>query len=329
MANEIQPKRSYTPNRVPLPSELETNEIAFNWADGRVYVKTPGGNILSWSLSGAAQQEPDPQPYPYDCPKLPAPATISVAAGVAQASVTWADVAGASSYSLQYRAVGSSAWVTTGQPAAPTSLAATAGDGQLELSWTAPSDPGTSAITGYVVEYTPSGGAAQTVNTGSTSASYTLTGLTNGTSYSVRVAAVNAAGTGAYSQAATGTPASGGISITGGINTNGWAGAGTSASPYTRNELGACGVGGDTILTAFTVAGGGTVTVSVASVGQHCGDNDPSLGIFKNNSLVNSIGFGSSGSRTVAVINGDVISLRSASSDGNIKPQSISVFRQN
>jgi len=91
-------------------------------------------------------------------------------------------------------------------PNAPTALVATAGNAQLALSWTAPSAPGTSAITGYSVEYTPSGGSATTVNTGSTATSYTLTGLTNGTSYSVRVRAVSAAGNGDYSTSVTGTP---------------------------------------------------------------------------------------------------------------------------
>lgn len=96
-------------------------------------------------------------------------------------------------------------WPTVAQPpSAPTSLSVAAGNAQLSLTWTAPASD--VAITGYVVEYTPSGGSASTVNTGSSSASYTLTGLTNGTSYTVQVAAINAAGTGAYSGTATGTP---------------------------------------------------------------------------------------------------------------------------
>ena len=75
-------------------------------------------------------------------------------------------------------------------PLAPTGLTATAGNAQLSLSWTAPTTTyGT--ITNYLVEYTPLGGSAVTVLTGSTSTSYTLAGLTNGTSYTVRVAAVN------------------------------------------------------------------------------------------------------------------------------------------
>ena len=88
-------------------------------------------------------------------------------------------------------------------PGAPTGLSATAGNAQIALAWTAPASAGSSAITGYSVEYTPSGGSAQTVATGSTSTSYTLTGLTNGTAYTARVAAVNAAGTGSYTAASS------------------------------------------------------------------------------------------------------------------------------
>ena len=93
-------------------------------------------------------------------------------------------------------------------PEAPTSLTATGGSasGRLVLGWTAPSTGG-SAITSYTVEYTASGGSAQTVSTGSSSNSYNLDGLTNGTAYSVRVRAVNAIGAGSYSAAASGTPA--------------------------------------------------------------------------------------------------------------------------
>jgi hypothetical protein len=85
-------------------------------------------------------------------------------------------------------------------PNAPTSLSATAGNAQIVLSWTAPTNTN---ISDYTIEYTPSGGSAQTVNTGSTSTSYTLTGLTNGTAYTVRVAAVNSVGTGSYTAASS------------------------------------------------------------------------------------------------------------------------------
>jgi hypothetical protein len=88
-------------------------------------------------------------------------------------------------------------------PNAPTSLSATAGNTQIVLSWTAPTN---TSISDYTVEYTPSGGSAATVDTGSMATSYTLTGLTNGTAYTVRVRAVSAAGNGNYSTAETGTP---------------------------------------------------------------------------------------------------------------------------
>lgn len=89
-------------------------------------------------------------------------------------------------------------------PAAPTGLAVTAGNNQLSLAWTAPTvTHGT--ITNYLVEATPAGATAIYVLTGSTSTSYTLTGLPNGTAYTVRVAAVNHTA-GDYSNNATATP---------------------------------------------------------------------------------------------------------------------------
>ena len=91
-------------------------------------------------------------------------------------------------------------------PVAPTGLTATGGNAQVALAWTAPATAhGT--ITGYSVEYTPSGGSPTVVSTGSTSASYTVTGLTNGTSYAFRVAAVNHTA-GEWSDGASGTPVS-------------------------------------------------------------------------------------------------------------------------
>ena len=83
----------------------------------------------------------------------------------------------------------------SGAPGAPTGVSATAGNGQATVSWTAPANNG-SAITGYVV--TPFVGAtAQTAVTfNSTATTQTVTGLTNGTTYTFKVAAENANGTG-------------------------------------------------------------------------------------------------------------------------------------
>jgi hypothetical protein len=154
--------------------------------------------------------------------------------------VAGVSAAGAGSYTAASSAVTPTAGTP---PNAPTSLTATAGNAQISLSWTAPSAPGTSAITGYTVEYTPSGGSAQTVSTGGTGTSYTLTGLTNGTAYTVRVAGVSAVGTGAYSGTASGTPQGAYVSVSpatitasvpfSGNQTFTWSGAGTVGNPLT------------------------------------------------------------------------------------------------
>lgn len=53
--NKIKPRRNYTAGYVPTAAELETHEIAINWADGIVYVKTPAGDIVSWSFTASGQ----------------------------------------------------------------------------------------------------------------------------------------------------------------------------------------------------------------------------------------------------------------------------------
>ena len=92
---------------------------------------------------------------------------------------------------------------TTTTPAAPTNLTAADGDQQVALSWTAPTDNGGLAITGY--DYSTDNGSNWTP-TGSTTTSHTVTNLTNGTEYTFKVRAVNAAGSTA-SAAVTATPA--------------------------------------------------------------------------------------------------------------------------
>ena len=88
-------------------------------------------------------------------------------------------------------------------PGAPTSLTATAsGTTTIDLSWTAPADDGGSTITGYRIEVSPNGTSSWTnrvANTGTTSTSYSHTGLSAGTTRHYRVSAINANGTGAAS----------------------------------------------------------------------------------------------------------------------------------
>jgi hypothetical protein len=87
-------------------------------------------------------------------------------------------------------------------PSAPTDVVGVAGNGQVALSWVAPSNDGGAMINNYSIEYSSNGGTTWTLFARSTS-NYpgdVVTGLTNGTAYVFRVIASNTAvGTGAWS----------------------------------------------------------------------------------------------------------------------------------
>ncbi|HEX9670936.1 MAG TPA: choice-of-anchor B family protein [Thermoanaerobaculia bacterium] len=97
-------------------------------------------------------------------------------------------------------------------PGATSGLAATPGNGQVGLTWTA-----ASGATGYGVHRgTTSGGPYTTVKTNVVGTSFTDTGLTNGTTYYYVVSGTNAEGEGASSNQASATPAapSGPVTVT-------------------------------------------------------------------------------------------------------------------
>jgi hypothetical protein len=106
-----------------------------------------------------------------------------------------ADQAGNGSY-LPATQVSRSFTVNAVAPGAPTIGTAIAGNEEATVTFTAPASAGGSAITGYTVTASPGGATA----TGATSP-ITVTGLTNGTSYTFVVTANNVAGTGAPSAA--------------------------------------------------------------------------------------------------------------------------------
>jgi chitin-binding protein len=108
-------------------------------------------------------------------------------------------------------------------PAAPTGLAAVAGDGQVQLSWNA-----ASGATGYNIKRsTTNGGPYANVNTSPvTATSFTNTGLTNGTAYFYVVTAVNASGESPVSTQVSATPRTatggdGGVTVTRAVTTSG------------------------------------------------------------------------------------------------------------
>ncbi|CAN2230032.1 Listeria/Bacterioides repeat [Candidatus Nanopelagicaceae bacterium] len=92
-------------------------------------------------------------------------------------------------------ATSSNSVTPAGAPTAPTTVTAVAGDHSATISFSGAGANG-STITGYIVKVSP-GGDTYTVS----SSPMTITGLTNGGSYSFTVAAINAVGTSAFSTA--------------------------------------------------------------------------------------------------------------------------------
>ena len=175
-----------------------------------------------------------------------APTGLSATAGNAQVGLTWSASSGASSYNVKratvsggpYTTVASStttSYTNTGLtngttyyyvvtavntagesgnsnqasatpnlsiPAAPTGLTATSGNAQIALAWTA-----SSGATSYNVKRATVSGGPYTTVASPTTAGYTNTGLTNGTTYYYVVTAVNGAGESGNSNQASATPA--------------------------------------------------------------------------------------------------------------------------
>ena len=106
------------------------------------------------------------------------------------------------------------------KPDKPTGVTATAANGALDVAWTA-----TTGASSYKIQWKSSSDSdwdATSRQITSTAASANIPSLTNGTTYTVRVAAVNDTGDGAWSDTATGTPS--GVyleSISSGLTTSG------------------------------------------------------------------------------------------------------------
>ena len=94
-------------------------------------------------------------------------------------------------------------------PSAPRRLAARArGTSAIDLSWTAPASAGGGAISGYRIEVSRTGSGAWMaieVDTDSRATAYTHIGLSHGSTRHYRVAAINEAGVGPWSNVASAT----------------------------------------------------------------------------------------------------------------------------
>src|SRR2546422_270605 len=111
-------------------------------------------------------------------------------------------LAGSESYNIVPQASSDS----SGTPSGPQNLQATAGIGNVTLSWQAPSDNGGSPVTNYNIYRSTSSGTETLVTTLGNVTSYTNTGLTNGITYFYEVSAVNSVGESIPSSETSATP---------------------------------------------------------------------------------------------------------------------------
>jgi fibronectin type 3 domain-containing protein len=176
---------------------------------------------------------------------VPAPTGLTATAGNTQVALSWTASSGATSYNVKRSTVSGSGYVTVASPMTasytntaltngttyyyvvsavnsvgesansaqisatpntvpvpPTGLTATTGNAQVALSWTA-----SSGATSYNVKRsTVSGSGYVSVASQTTTASFTNTALTNGTTYYYVVSAVNAVGESANSAQVSATP---------------------------------------------------------------------------------------------------------------------------
>jgi hypothetical protein len=131
-----------------------------------------------------------------------AAADSPVSAGTAPFAIAIGDLDGdghADLVATDYDSSAATVLLQSAVPGAPTAATASTGSGQASVSWTAPASDGHATISAYTV--TASGGGGQSCTWASGPLSCTVTGLTNGTSYTFAVTATNAEGTGPASAA--------------------------------------------------------------------------------------------------------------------------------
>jgi len=141
-------------------------------------------------------------------------------------------------------------------PGVPTSVTATAGNAQATINWLPPASNGGSAITGYEVSHN----GATWISAASAARTYTFIGLNNGTAYTLRVRAVNAAGSSAIASAQPVTPSA--PPVVPGAPTSVTATAGNGQATINWQSPASSG---SSAITAYQVSRDGTNWTSVAA----------------------------------------------------------------
>lgn len=157
----------------------------------------------------------------------------------------------------------------TSLPDAPTIGTATnkATGGEISVAFTAGATGGKS-ITNY--KYSTDGTTYTALSPAQTTSPLTISGLTNGTSYTVRIKAVNANGDSVASSASNSVTPSAGVSVDYLVVAGGGGGAagegGGGGAGGLRSTMNATG-GGGTLQSKITMSGGTTYTVTVGGGG--------------------------------------------------------------
>ncbi len=177
----------------------DTGTSSLSNANVEMQVFDAGGSAVATYVAGGqsfSANQSHQYTYTWNVPSSQATGTYKVMIGVFDANWT---------INYYWNSNAASITVTTAQsvPAPPTGLTATAGNAQVTLTWGA-----SAGATSYnVYRSTVSGGEGTTpIATGITTAAFINTGLTNGTRYYYKVAAVNSAGTSLQSNEASATP---------------------------------------------------------------------------------------------------------------------------
>ncbi|CAN2209350.1 Fibronectin type III [Candidatus Nanopelagicaceae bacterium] len=141
-----------------------------------------------------------------------ADSTVEVGATPQVSGTTVNDFTTAVNYTVTAQDGTDQVWVVTitaaaavTPPDAPTSLTATAGDGQAIIAFTAPASNGGASIINY--QYSTDGTTYTALSTPDATTPITISGLTNGTAYTITLKAVNSAGASVASSPVSVTPA--------------------------------------------------------------------------------------------------------------------------
>ena len=182
-------------------SSAPTSVSATNTPSGRAYNNGAASITFTAGTIAGRSYTVTSNPGGYTASGSSSPITITGLQSSTQYTYT---VTSTNNYGTSSASSASSSVTATTVPDAPTigNPSSTGNVGEVTVTWTAPNNGG-SAITGYIVTPYIGATAQSTTSAGSGATSVDVTGLTNGTTYTFKVAATNANGTGNQSSASS------------------------------------------------------------------------------------------------------------------------------